>query len=103
MFVFLAAIIISSVCMLSIDFRYKLAFFYDKKRTLVAIAIGALLFVIWDIIGISLGVFIFGNSPLTTGVMIAPHFPLEEIFFLIFLCYFSLVVFRVLEKSWRRI
>lgn len=100
---YLAAILVSFVCMLTIDARFKLAFYNNRRRTLITLLVGTVVFVIWDICGIALGIFKTGDSTLTTGLMLGPEFPLEEIFFLIFLCYFTLVLYRVLEVTWRRI
>lgn len=89
--------------MATIDARFKLAFYYNRRRTLVTLLVSTLVFVIWDICGISLGIFKTGASTLTTGLMLGPEFPFEEIFFLVFLCYFTLVLYRLLEVTWRRI
>jgi hypothetical protein len=47
-------------------------------------------------------VFLKGDSALYTGVDLAPELPLEELFFLMFLCYLALVVWaatlRFLER-----
>lgn len=88
--------------MLILDWRYTLAFFYDRRRTSIAILVGMAVFIIWDLLGISLGIFFDGNSPLTTGFMVLPDLPIEEFFFLFFLCYFSLIVYRIVEKLWPR-
>lgn len=89
--------------MLVLDKRFGLAFFYNWKRTALTIASGLAVFIAWDVVGIVLGIFFTGDSHITTGIMVAPEFPLEEFFFLFFLCYFALIVYRLLEKSWRRI
>lgn len=102
-FVYLGAILFSMFGMLLLDRRFKLAFFYDARRTLITLIIGVIVFIIWDIFGISLGIFFEGTSPFDSGIMLAPHFPLEELFFLTFLCYFTLILYRLLEKKWQRI
>jgi hypothetical protein len=43
-------------------------------------------------------VFVKGESPLFVGVMLAPHLPLEEVFFLLFLSYLAVVMFAVFER-----
>lgn len=99
---YLGAILVSFACMMLIDHRFKLAFFYNQKRTLITMLISTIVFVIWDICGISLGIFKTGASTLTTGIDLGPEFPLEEIFFLAFLCYFTLILYRLLEVTWKR-
>ncbi len=101
-FVYLGAIIFSIIGMLILDKRFSLGFFYNWKRAAATIGIGMAVFIVWDIFGIALGIFFDGNSPLTTGFMIAPEFPIEELFFLFFLCYFTLIVYRLLEVLWKR-
>lgn len=57
-----------------------------------------LVFLLWDLFGIHLGIFFDGGSPFTTGLMVAPDLPIEEFFFLFFLCYFTLIVYRLGER-----
>lgn len=93
-FSYLAAIVFSMSGMVTLDWRYKLALFYTTRRTLITLAISVLIFILWDILGISLGIFFSGKSPYMSGIYLAPEFPLEELFFLTFLCYFTLVMYR---------
>ena len=102
-FIYLGAILFSLAGMLLLDWRHHLAFFDNWKRALITIAIGLGVFLIWDVLGISLGIFFEGNSSITTGIRLAPELPLEELFFLPVLCYFTLIVYRILEKLWRPI
>lgn len=99
---YLGAILFSTFGMLVLDRRLKLAFFNDWRRTAITLAVGLVVFLIWDLFGIHLGIFFDGGSPLTTGIMVAPELPIEEFFFLTFLCYFALIVYRLLEKKWPR-
>ena len=102
-FLYLGALLFSILGMGILDKRLELAFFHNARRTLITVAIGMITFVVWDLLGIQLGVFFVGPATITTGVMIAPELPLEELFFLFFLCYFTLCMYRLLEKTWRRI
>ena len=101
-FVYLGAILFSMFGMVMLDRRFRLAFFYNARRTLLTLSIGVAVFIVWDIFGITLGIFFEGNSPYDSGIMLAPHFPIEELFFLTFLCYFTLILYRLLEKKWLR-
>ena len=56
------------------------------------VGIGTAFFLLWDAVGITTGVFLKGDSSLFTGIDLAPELPLEELFFLAFLCYLGLVV-----------
>lgn len=99
---YLAAILFSTFGMVMLDKRFALALFHDARRTIIAIAIGVAVFIAWDILGISMGIFFSGSSPYTTGLFLAPEFPVEELFFLTFLCYFTLIIYRLLERQWPR-
>ena len=98
---YLLAILVSAGGIAVIDARWKLAAWKSPGRTAAAVAIGVAFFLAWDAVGIATGVFLKGDSPLYTGVDLAPELPLEELFFLIFLCYLALVVWsaalRVLD------
>jgi lycopene cyclase domain-containing protein len=100
--IYLLAILISTAGIAVIDARWKLAAFRSPGRTAAAVAIGVVFFLAWDAVGITTGVFLKGDSPLYTGVDLAPELPLEELFFLVFLCYLGLVVWaaalRLLER-----
>ena len=54
-------------------------------------------FLVWDSPGIALGIFSRGESPLMTGVLLAPELPLEEVFFLTLLSYVALLAWRGFE------
>lgn len=92
---YLAAIVLSTVGVGLLDFRWKLVFFSsDRVRALFLILLGVLIFVVWDLLGIATGTFFRGSSTAYIGIELAPELPLEEIFFLTFLCYLTLVVWR---------
>jgi lycopene cyclase domain-containing protein len=98
---YLLAILVSAGGIAIIDARWKLAAWKSPGRTAAAVAIGVAFFLAWDAVGISTGVFLKGDSPLFTGIDLAPELPLEELFFLLFLCYLGLVLWaaavRVIE------
>lgn len=101
-FAYLAALLVSFAGMAVLDWRYRLAFFADRRSTLIVLLIGVALFIAWDAIGIGLGIFFSGNSPFMSGIYVAPEFPIEELIFLTFLCYFTLIVYRIGGKLWPR-
>lgn len=102
---YLLAILASAGGMVALDARYKLAAWKSPVRTAAAVAIGIVFFLLWDALGIATGVFLKGGSSLFTGIDLAPELPLEELFFLAFLCYLALVVWaaamRVLARRAR--
>lgn len=102
---YLAALVLATGCMLLLDWRYRL-FLWRRPRTALAvtgIAVAGLLAA--DAAGIALGLFIRGDSVFATGVVIAPHVPLEEPFFLLFLILATAVLYtgsaRLLERRAR--
>ena len=90
-FVYLGCLLLSLAAMVLLDARFRLVFWRDARRATIVLALGLAFFLAWDAAGILLGVFARGESPLMTGVELAPELPLEEVFFLLFLCYLTLV------------
>ena len=86
-----------------LDWRYRLAYWHDARRTVQTVLIMTIVFIVWDSCGISLGIFYSGHSPYMSGICLFPEFPLEELLFLLFLSYFSLVVYRAGVKRWQHI
>ncbi len=99
--IYLGAILFSLVGMMLIDGKYSLALRVAPVRTVAAVLIGTAFFLAWDLVGIVTGVFVKGESPLFVGVMLAPHLPLEELFFLVFLSYLTVVLFAVFDRRAR--
>src|SRR5699024_7081615 len=74
-------------CMALLDAKYKLFVFARPAPALLALVAGTGIFLLWDVIAIDAGIFLHRDSPLMTGVMLGAQLPLEEAFFLLFLCY----------------
>ena len=102
---YLVAILVSAAGVALLDRRWRLAAWGAPGRSAAAVAIGTAFFLVWDAVGIATGVFVKGDSVLLIGIDLAPQLPLEEPFFLAFLCYLALVVWagaeRVLERPKR--
>lgn len=102
-FTYLTLLLIAIAGLVACDWRWRLAFFYDVRRASLVIAIGLGLFLIWDALGVMLGIFFPGNSPYALGLGIIPGFRIEEVLFLVVLCYTALVIWRGSEEAgWRR-
>ncbi|PZR54165.1 lycopene cyclase domain-containing protein [Xylanimonas oleitrophica] len=93
--VYLACIVGSTVCMGLVDHRWRLFLFARPGRAAVVVGCGALVFLLWDVVAIAAGVYQRGQSPGMTGIEVAPELPLEEIFFVVFLCYLTMVLHRL--------
>lgn len=90
---YLAALLISLTGMVVLDRRFTLFFWQDAKRASAVLLVGVLFFLLWDLFGISSGVFFRGSGQWMTGIQLAPELPLEEVFFLTLLCYMTMNVY----------
>ncbi|MGO4534044.1 lycopene cyclase domain-containing protein [Leifsonia sp. 2MCAF36] len=104
--VYLACLLVALGAMVLLDARFRLVFWRHARRASIVLALGLVFFLAWDAAGIALGVFARGGSRFMTGVVLAPEFPLEELFFLVFLCYLTLVLLfggrALLDRPGRR-
>jgi len=89
-FVYLAALLVSLFGMVMLDRRFHLFFWRDVPRAAVTLLVGVVFFLIWDVVGIDLGIFFRGETSFMTGVLVATELPLEELFFLALLCYLTM-------------
>lgn len=100
---YLAVLVVSIAGLALIDFRLKLLLWRHPASAGITIAIGVVFFLAWDLVGIWLGVFFRGEATNLSGIMLAPELPLEEPFFLLLLCYFTLLCYSLSKKfSFRR-
>lgn len=99
---YLLAIVVSAAGIAALDARCRLAFWHRPGRAALAVLAGTLLLLVWDLAGIAAGVFVKGDSPLLLGIDLAPHLPVEEPFFLAFLCQLALTVWAAAERRGAR-
>lgn len=92
---YLVAILVPLAAMAAVDRRWRLVLWAHPWRGVVVLASGALAFLGWDLVALGHGFYRRGGSPLMTGVDVAPGLPLEEVFFVVFLCYLTLVLHRL--------
>lgn len=97
-FFYLAALLISLTGMVLLDRRFRLFVWADARRATIVLATGVLFFLMWDLCGISLGVFFRGSGEFMTGVLLAPELPLEEVFFLTLLCYMTMNLYQAVLR-----
>jgi lycopene cyclase domain-containing protein len=99
---YLSGLIFSLVGLGLLDWRFRTAFTVNKKAAAFAILIPTIFFIIWDVAGIAMGIFFRGDTSHLTGILLAPEFPIEELFFLLLLNYTALTLFttvtRVIKK-----
>ncbi|HRN30156.1 MAG TPA: lycopene cyclase domain-containing protein [Terrimesophilobacter sp.] len=100
---YLASLLVASGCMLLLDWRYRLYFWRAPLAAGVVTIVGVVFLLVWDAFGILLGIFLRGDSPIATGLVLAPELPIEEPVFLVFLVLCTMVVFtgthRMIEAS----
>lgn len=95
---YLGAIAVAALGTGALDARYRLALFRDARRGMLAVVLTALVMVGFDLAAIATGNFRLGASPWMTGIEVLPHLPIEELAFLLFLAYVSLVAFTGAER-----
>jgi len=98
-FLYLAALLVAISGMVVLDVRFRLFFAVAPLRAAIVMVVGVAFFLVWDVAGITLGIFFRGNPELLTGVQLAPELPLEELFFLVLLCYTTMNAYRGLSSA----
>lgn len=96
---YLAALTVSLLGLGTLDWRYRVALFAEARRTLLTLASAVVVFLVWDLVGVGLGIFFRGDAPYMTGLQIAPEVPVEEVFFLTLLTYQTLLLWRAFSRS----
>lgn len=98
--IYLSILLVLLGCMTLLDARWKL-FLFDRPWAAAAVlVIGTVYFLVWDVAAIAAGIFLHRDSFLMTGIMIGPALPLEEAFFLLFLCYQTMILFTGGLRIW---
>jgi len=106
-FVYLGCLLVSLAGMVLLDLRHRLFLGRSPRAALVVLAIGLAFFLIWDLLGIGLGIFFRAETDFMTGILLAPELPVEEPVFLLFLCELTMVLVcgaeRLLARRWERL
>jgi lycopene cyclase domain-containing protein len=96
---YLVGLLLGLAGMTTLDVRYRLFFRRAPLRAVIVMVLGIAFFLVWDAAGVGLHIFFRGNLALLTGVQLAPEIPLEELFFLLLLCYLTMNTYGWLS-SW---
>lgn len=103
---YLAALLIPTGCMMLLDHRFRLVLWRAPRRSARAsaltLAIGIGFFLLWDLAAIASGHYRTGSSPAMTGIELLPNLPLEELVFVSFLAYTTLVLWGLLAHAQHR-
>ncbi len=84
------AVVLGSLAL--VDRRWGLFFAADARRASVVLTAGVAFFLAWDLVALDLGLYERGRSEFMTGIEVAPDLPLEELFFVAFLPYLTMVL-----------
>jgi lycopene cyclase domain-containing protein len=90
--VYLLSLALVLVCMALTDRHWKLFFWADARRAAVVFGFGFALFLAWDLVALHYELYERGRSELMTGIEVAPELPVEELFFVAFLPYLTMVL-----------
>jgi lycopene cyclase domain-containing protein len=90
--VYLASLVLVLGCMALVDHRWKLFFWSDPRRAAVVFSFGFALFLAWDLVALHFELYERGRSEYMTGIEVAPDLPVEELFFVAFLPYLTMVL-----------
>jgi lycopene cyclase domain-containing protein len=96
---YLGALVVALGCMALLDHRFRLVLWADVRRAVTVLAVGVAFFLVWDVVAIGAGFYERGGSTAMTGIMLAPELPLEELFFITFLCYLTLVAHGLARRA----
>lgn len=88
-------------CMGLIDYKHHLAFYSDWRRTLRVLIPAMVGFILWDSAGIGLHIFSDRINIYRSGIELGPHFPAEEILFLLLLNYTALILWLSIKTHAR--
>jgi lycopene cyclase domain-containing protein len=87
-----ASLLGATCCMALLDARFRLVLWRSPRRSAAVLAAGIAFFLLWDVVAIALGFYHRGESEAMTGLMLAPELPVEELLFITFLSYLTLVL-----------
>ncbi|WP_154795058.1 lycopene cyclase domain-containing protein [Occultella kanbiaonis] len=95
---YLICLLVSLACMVLMDHRWRLFLFADARRGALTLLVGVLFFLLADVAAILLGFYGRGQSAALSGLEVLPHLPIEEIVFVTFLCYLTMVLCGLLRR-----
>ena len=95
--VYLLTLLAALACMGLVDRRWRLLLWADPKRAVVVLAAGVALFLAWDVAALRFGLYRRGDSRWMSGLEVARDLPVEELFFVLFLCYLTMVLHRLVS------
>ncbi len=101
-YLYLLSLLIPLGCLVLMDARWRLAFWHAPVRAAATVLGAGAIFLVWDVVAIGAGFYHRGESAAMTGIEVLPELPVEELVFITFLCYLSLIVLQLLGRTSRR-
>ncbi len=100
----LALLLTAILCIGLVDARWRLFVWAQPGRALLVLAAGVAFLLLWDAAGIATGgIFSREGNPFSTGgILLAPHLPVEEPVFLLFLVQLTMVLYSGTLRILRR-
>lgn len=98
---YLLLLLISIGCLLLLDRRFGLFWWRDARAAAVTMLLGVAFFLVWDVLGVWLGIFFTGQTEFLLGLELAPDVPVEEPVFLVLLMQSAMTV-HGLVGVWRQ-
>jgi lycopene cyclase domain-containing protein len=95
---YLGTLLVALGCIALVDRRWRLVLWADPRRGVAVLAVGVGVFLVWDLLAVHHHFYRRGETGVMTGAQIAPGIPVEELFFVLFLCYVTLVLHRLLDQ-----
>ena len=95
---YLASLLWVLGCMAALDRHGRLFFWADPRRAALVFGFGFALFLTWDLVALDLELYERGRSAYMSGIEVAPELPIEELFFVAFLPYLTMVLHGLLRQ-----
>src|SRR6187399_1390352 len=96
---YLAAELVALAGVVAIDARLRLFVWADARRAAAVLVVGIVFFLVWDLVAISAGFYGRGRGDALLGLEVAPHLPVEELVFVTFLSYVTMVVLTLVRRA----
>lgn len=93
-FVYLSVLLFSLSGLGFLDYKQRLAWFWDRRKTALILSCNLVFFLIWDVVNISAGIIATNQKWVSGAYVITPDLPMEEFLFLTLLGYQTLLLWR---------
>lgn len=97
-FFYLGILCLGILGLIILDYKYKLAFFCDPKSSIFAILPVMLLLLLADMVGVAQNIFFTYTDYVSNWYIASQNLPVEELIFLLLLCYITLIVYRIANR-----